>query len=106
MVRMSQVRPETYEVRIRGRLGPGFREAFEAFEMIDVPAETVVRCAGLDQAGLHGMLDRLRSYGLELVEVRRIGERETAWRSSGARGPWTGDDGDGSVVASDRDAGA
>jgi hypothetical protein len=83
MVGMSHVRPETYEVRIRGRLGPGFRAAFESFEMIDIPAETVVRCAGLDQAGLHGMLDRLRSYGLELVEVRRVGERDTEGPSPG-----------------------
>jgi hypothetical protein len=74
MVGMSQSRPATYEVRIRGRLGPGLRAAFEAYEVIDVPAETLVRGAVLDQAGLHGMLDRLRAYGVELVEVRRIDE--------------------------------
>jgi hypothetical protein len=71
---MSQVRPETYEVRVRGRLGPGVRAAFAAFDVLEVPAETVVRCAALDQAGLHGVLERLRAYGLELVEVRRVGE--------------------------------
>jgi hypothetical protein len=106
MVGMSHVRPETYELRIRGRLGPGLREAFEAFEMIDVPAETVVRCDGLDQAGLHGMLNRLRSYGLELVEVRRIGERHTAWRSPYEQGSWTSGDGDEPEVDSEPDAGA
>ena len=71
---MSHIRPATYEVRIRGRLGPGVREAFEAYEVVDVPTETLVRGAVLDQAGLHGMLERLRAYGCELVEVRRVNE--------------------------------
>lgn len=71
---MSQIRPATYEVRIRGRLGPGARAAFEEYEVVDVPAETLVRGAVLDQAGLHGMLERLRDYGYELVEVRRVDE--------------------------------
>ena len=61
---MSQIRPATYEIRIRGRLGPGARAAFEGYELVDVPAETLVR----------GMLDRLRDYGYELVEVRRVAE--------------------------------
>lgn len=36
------------------------------------PSETVIRGSIRDQAELHGVLDRLQRFGLELVEVRRL----------------------------------
>ena len=36
------------------------------------PAETVLHGPVTDQAGLHGLLDRIQSLGLELIEVRRL----------------------------------
>jgi hypothetical protein len=40
---------------------------------VDVaPAETVLHGPVEDQAGLHGLLDRIQSLGLELIEVRRL----------------------------------
>ena len=39
------------------------------------PAETVMRGELRDQAELHGLLDRIQSLGLELLEVRRLEDR-------------------------------
>jgi hypothetical protein len=36
------------------------------------PTETVLHGPVVDQVGLHGLLDRIQSLGLELIEVRRL----------------------------------
>jgi hypothetical protein len=71
---VSLVEPATYEVRVRGRLGEAMRAALEDFEVVDVPAETLLYGVVVDQAALHGLINRLQTYGLELVEVRRTHE--------------------------------
>jgi hypothetical protein len=38
-----------------------------------------------DQAALHGIINRLQSLGLELIEVRRIGETDDPGPSEGPR---------------------
>ena len=40
------------------------------------PPETVLRANVADQAALHGLLDRIQSFGLELIEIRRVPERD------------------------------
>jgi hypothetical protein len=47
-------------------------ETFEDFSAALKPAETVMRGPVRDQAELHGLLDRIQSLGLELIEVRRL----------------------------------
>ena len=63
-----------YEIRIRGRLSDEVTHAFEDFTAAVKPAETVMRGDLRDQAELHGILERIRALGLELIEVRRIGD--------------------------------
>jgi hypothetical protein len=46
--------------------------AFEELDANVVPVQTVLSGELRDQAALHGVLDRLQSFGLELVEVRRV----------------------------------
>jgi hypothetical protein len=60
-----------YEIRIAGRLDD---TAAAAFGGLSVSARGGVTVVGgtLDQAGLHGVLERIRSLGLELVDVRRV----------------------------------
>ncbi|MGW2343023.1 hypothetical protein [Streptomyces sp. NPDC001661] len=66
-----------FEIRVRGRLGEAFRSAFGELTVVLRPAETVLVGAGLDQAALYGILDRIQGLGLELLEVRRLpGPRE------------------------------
>jgi len=61
-----------YEIRIRGRLSDDVNEAFADFTAAVKPAETVMRGDLRDQAELHGILERIRALGLELIEVRQI----------------------------------
>jgi hypothetical protein len=65
----------SYEIRIRGLIGDGLVDSLGDFDAQLEPAETVLRGEIRDQAELHGLLARIESLGLELVEVRQIGRR-------------------------------
>jgi hypothetical protein len=69
-----------YEIRVRGRLGEPLLATFEGFDSEVEPAETILRGAIEDQAALHGLLEQIQALGLELVEVRRVGEERGARR--------------------------
>jgi hypothetical protein len=60
----------TYEIRVVGALGPAGREAFADVD-IDIQPTSTVLTAEVGQTGLHALLDRVRSLGLELVDVRQ-----------------------------------
>jgi hypothetical protein len=64
-----------YEIRIRGCLGEALRAAFAGLT-VTKPVETVVYGPLADQAALHGLLDTIHALGLEVVEVRRLPQRE------------------------------
>ena len=64
-----------YEIRVSGRLSDTVTEAFEDFTASVKPAETVMRGEVRDQSELQGVLSRLQSLGLELIEVRQLGSR-------------------------------
>lgn len=66
-----------YEIHIKGRVSEQLLSAFEGMDATVgsvQPVETVLRGPVLDQAALHGLLDRIQALGLELVEVRRLRE--------------------------------
>jgi uncharacterized protein (UPF0371 family) len=62
-----------YEVRVTGQVPSQdlLRELGDA-EIVEREVRTVVSGRFADQAALHGFLNRLRAYGLEVVEVRRV----------------------------------
>ena len=64
--------PTSYEIRIKGRLGEPTVAAFGGFTASVRAPETVLSGAIPDQHALYQLLDRLRSLGLELLEVRRL----------------------------------
>ena len=49
-------------------------DTFPAMESDVEPVETILHGPVRDQAELHGLLHRLQSLGLELIEVRRLPE--------------------------------
>ena len=60
----------SYEIRVVGSLGPAARQAFADMVVQTEPATTIL-AGDFDQAGLHALLDRIRSLGLELVDVKQ-----------------------------------
>lgn len=65
--------PARYEIRIKGKVGEPVLESFGELDASIKPAETVLRGEIADQAALHGLLDRIQSLGLELIEIRQVG---------------------------------
>lgn len=66
----------SYEIRIRGRVGDPVLATFADLNASVRPAETILRGVIKDQAALHGLLDRIQSLGLELVEIRQVEDPE------------------------------
>jgi hypothetical protein len=60
-----------YVITVRGIAGPWVRGVFDDTEVSVAVDTTVLRCAGADQAALHGLLHRIQDLGLELLDVRR-----------------------------------
>jgi hypothetical protein len=65
------VRTHRYRITIGGGLGRLTRQVFEDFN-IEVDGVHTSLTADLDQAGLHGVLNRIQSFGLELIELIRM----------------------------------
>ena len=65
---------EAYEIDFRGEPGPALRAAFPEFDLR--PEQGITRFYGefVDQAALHGVIERINSFGLELLAVRRVDE--------------------------------
>jgi hypothetical protein len=59
-----------YEIRMRGEWTAHAAEEF-ADVTVRVDDRDIVVAADVDQAGLHGLLERIRTLGYELVDVRR-----------------------------------
>jgi hypothetical protein len=59
-----------YEIRVRGHLGPRWTAWFDGLSLtIEDDGITVIRGPVVDQAALHGVLQKLRDVGLPLVSV-------------------------------------
>ena len=65
------MRTYSYLITIVGGLGEIGREAFGDFRIESNGINTVL-AAELDQAALHGALNRIMAFAIELVELRRL----------------------------------
>ena len=62
-----------YEIRIEGHLGSGWAAWFDGLRLTDEDdGTTVIRGALVDQAALHGLLQKLRDLGIPLVSLTQI----------------------------------
>ena len=70
---------EAVEITIRGAAGERVRAEFAEFEINIARRDTRTRLrASLpDQAALHGVLERMRDLGLEILEVRITDETDS-----------------------------
>lgn len=61
---------EVYELRVRGPVTQEVLDELGAIDLGEEPPLTILRVGATDQPGLHGLLERLRRLGLDLLEVR------------------------------------
>jgi hypothetical protein len=65
------VHTHRYRIIVAGGLGETGREAFSDFR-IEANGTNTVLVRDLDQAALYGTLNRILSFGFELIELRRL----------------------------------
>ena len=65
-----------YEIRVVGVLPPEALLDFGRLTASVEPVETVVHGPIPDQAALHGLLARLETFGVQVVEVRRLHDKD------------------------------
>jgi hypothetical protein len=82
------VREARYEIRVRGRVSRAMLERLEGMQGQPGGVETVLRGRVRDQAELHGLLDRVKTLGLELVELRRLPPGEAGADHAHAYDAW------------------
>jgi hypothetical protein len=63
-----------YEIRVSGLVPATVLEEFEGVHVVVHPTMTVLRGPIVDQAALHGILNRLLGLHLELIDVHRLAE--------------------------------
>jgi hypothetical protein len=62
-----------YEIRVNGHLGSRWTTWFDGLSITDeADGITVIRGPVVDQAALHGLLERLRDVGITLVSLNQL----------------------------------
>jgi len=68
----EQTKSTRYEFHVRGSMSDRLLSAFPDLDAEARNRETVLAGTLADQAALHGVIGRIESLGLELLEVRRV----------------------------------
>jgi hypothetical protein len=63
------MRPTSYCIVVRGELSQRFSGAFDGMTLEARAGQTTITGPVVDQAHLHGLIDRVGELGLELVSV-------------------------------------
>ena len=66
------MKPTHYQITVRGRLSATLTAAFDGMTARPSAAGTVLCGEIADQSALFGVLERIESLGLELVDVRPV----------------------------------
>ena len=65
--------PAVYRIKVQGHLDQKWSDWFDGFTIVpQAKTETLLTGKVVDQAGLHGVLGKVRDLGLPLLLVRRI----------------------------------
>ncbi len=60
-----------YQITIAGVIGPAARDSLSHLR-VDVAKSTTLISGAMDADGLHDTLDRIRDFGLELIEIHHL----------------------------------
>jgi len=70
--------PGSYEIRIKGHLDHRWAAWFEGLTItLEEDGDTLLTGPVIDQAGLHGLLKKVRDLGLPLISVSQVQIQET-----------------------------
>ena len=69
---MSADLRQRYELVLRGEIGDRFGLLFEGMRLERTSGHTVLTGVVLDQAHLHGLIERIQELGIELVSVNPL----------------------------------
>ena len=64
--------PMIYQIRIKGHMGRQWDDWFENAQITEEAGDTLITCAVIDQAALHGVLKKVRDLGLTLLSINRM----------------------------------
>jgi hypothetical protein len=68
--------PMSYQIRIKGHLGPQWVDWFEGLTLtLEEDGDTLLTGPVIDQAALHGYLKKVRDLGLPLLSVNSVETR-------------------------------
>ena len=70
MDRSNELDEAFYEIQVRGRLDERWRDFFEGMNVASDEGVTTISGVVADQAALHGLLERVRDFGLVLLSVQ------------------------------------
>jgi hypothetical protein len=70
--------PGLYTIRIKGRLGPNALSAFPSMVPQLKGSETVLTGVLEDQSAVFGVIAQIEALGLDLLELREVGDRRRA----------------------------
>lgn len=67
-----------YTIQLKGQLSPRWKHWFDGLTITPDPAQNKTILSGpvADQVALHGLLNKIRDLGLELLAVTRLTEME------------------------------
>lgn len=76
-----------YEIRVTGVLPPEALLDFDRLTASVEPVETVLHGPLRDQAALNGLLARLETFGVQVLEIRRLQDRDPPAKEPEQREP-------------------
>jgi len=65
-----------YQIRIEGHLDDHWLRWFEGLDVAPLPEGETVISGEMDQAALHGVLNRIRDLGVVLISVQRFDSKD------------------------------
>ncbi len=69
----DRVPAQQYEIRVKGHLGARWSAWFDGMSLTNEDdGTTVIRGALVDQAALHGLLQKLRDVGIPLISLTQL----------------------------------
>jgi len=65
--------PKIYQIRIKGHLGPHWADVFDGLNIqLEDNGDTLLTGPVVDQSALHGLLKKVRDFGMSLVSVIQV----------------------------------